>query len=163
MHICPYQTNFVTYRNIYPMKKLHLLLVACLLFTVNVFAQSKDEQDVSNAVEFMRKAMIDGNRASLTSLAADDLSYGHSSGKIQDKKEFVEAIASGASDFVTIDLTNQTIKVSGNTAIVRHVLSAKTNDGGKPGATVLGIMLIFQKQKGEWKLLARQAYKLPVQ
>ncbi|GAB3904590.1 nuclear transport factor 2 family protein [Mucilaginibacter boryungensis] len=145
------------------MKKLPVLIFACLLFTVSAFAQTKDEKDVAAAVEFMRKAMVDGDRANLTKLAADDLSYGHSSGKIQDKKEFVEAIASGASDFVTIDLTDQTIKVAGNTAIVRHKLSAQTNDGGKPGSTVLGIMLVFQKQKGAWKLLARQAYKLPVQ
>ena len=145
------------------MKKLPVLIFACLLFTISAFAQTKDEKDVAAAVEFMRKAMVDGDRANLTKLAADDLSYGHSSGKIQDKKEFVEAIASGASDFVTIDLTDQTIKVAGNTAIVRHKLSAQTNDGGKPGSTVLGIMLVFQKQKGAWKLLARQAYKLPVQ
>jgi ketosteroid isomerase-like protein len=143
------------------MKKLPILLFACLLFAANVFAQTKDEKDVAAAVEFMRKAMIDGDRANLTKLAAEELSYGHSTGKIQNKAEFVEAIASGASDFVTIDLTEQTIKVAGNTAIVRHKLAAQTNDGGKPGSTALGIMLIFQKQKGEWLLLARQAYKLP--
>lgn len=143
------------------MKKLHLLLFACLIFTATAFAQSKDEKDVTAAVEFMRKAMVDGNRADLTKLAAEDLSYGHSSGKIQNKAEFVEAIASGSSDFVTIDLTEQTVKVVGTTAIVCHKLSAQTNDGGKPGTTVLGVMLIFQKQKGGWLLLARQAYKLP--
>lgn len=142
------------------MKKLFIASFICVL-SIGVYAQTKDEKDVATAVEFMRKAMIDGDRARLTALAAADLSYGHSSGKIQDKKEFVDAIVSGASDFVTIDLTRQTIKVSGNTAIVRHILSAKTNDGGKPGSTVLGIMLVFQKQKGEWKLLARQAYKVP--
>jgi ketosteroid isomerase-like protein len=144
------------------MKKISVLIVACLLFAGSSFAQTKDEKDVAAAVEFMRKAMIDGDRANLTKVAADDLSYGHSSGKVQTKAEFVELIASGGSDFVTIDLTDQTIKVVGNTAIVRHKLSAQTNDGGKPGSTALGIMLIFQKQKGEWKLLARQAYKLPV-
>lgn len=147
------------------MKRLTLLLLFCLMAASPVFvkAQTKDEKDVTAAVEFMRKAMVDGDRDRLTKLAAEELSYGHSSGKIQDKKEFVEAIASGSSDFVTIDLTQQTIKVVGNTAIVRHILSAQTNDGGKPGTTQLGVMLIFQKQKGEWKLLARQAYKLPLQ
>ena len=87
------------------MKRLTALFIICLMAMGHVFAQTtKDEKDVANAVEFMRKAMIDGNRARLTGLAADDLSYGHSSGKIQDKKEFVDAIVSGASDFVTIDL-----------------------------------------------------------
>lgn len=143
------------------MKKLPVLLMACFLFIGHTFAQTKDEKAVEAAVEFMRKAMIDGNKAQLTSLAAADLSYGHSSGVVQNKSEFVDAIVSGKSDFVTIDLTGQTIKVVGNTAIVRHKLSAKTNDGGKPGTTVLGVMLIFEKMNGEWKLLARQAFHYP--
>ena len=144
------------------MRKLPVLLIACLMLVGNTFAQTKSEKAVAAAVEFMRKAMVDGDRANLNALAADDLSYGHSSGKIQNKTEFVEAIASGASDFVTIELTEQTIKVTGTTAIVRHKLTAQTNDGGKPGNVVLGIMLVFQKQKGEWKLLGRQAFKFPV-
>jgi ketosteroid isomerase-like protein len=145
------------------MKKLPVLLFACFLFIGSAFAQTKDEKAVAAAVEFMRKAMIDGNRAQLTSLAADELSYCHSSGVLQNKSEFVEAIVSGKSDFVTIDLTDQSIKVVGDVAIVRHKLTAKTNDSGKPGNVVLGIMLIFQKQKGEWKLLARQAFHYPNQ
>lgn len=142
------------------MKKLSGLLIICLTMAIHVSAQTKDEKEVAAAVEFMKKAMIDGDRAELTQVAADDLSYGHSSGTIQDKAAFVEQIASKKSVFVTIDLTDQTIKVDGNTAIVRHKLAAQTNDGGKPGTVNLGILLIFQKQKGEWKLLARQAYKL---
>lgn len=143
------------------MKKLPVLLIACLLFIGNAFAQTKDEKSVATAVEFMRKAMISGNRADLNKLAADDLVYCHSSGVIQDKKTFVEAIATKKSDFVTIDLTEQSIKVSGDIAIVHHKLTAKINDGGKPGSEVLGIMLIFRKQAGEWKLLARQAFHYP--
>jgi hypothetical protein len=49
-----------------------------------------------------------------------------------------------------------------NTAIVRHILTAQTNDGGKPGSVNLGVMLVFIKEHGSWKLLGRQAYKLPV-
>ena len=143
------------------MKKLSVLFIACFLFVGHSFAQTKDEKAVGAAVEFMRKAMIDGNRTQLTSLAANELSYGHSSGVLQNKSEFVEDLVSGKSDFVTIDLTDQSIKIVGDVAIVRHKLTAKTNDSGKPGNVVLGIMLIFQKQKGEWKLLARQAFHYP--
>jgi ketosteroid isomerase-like protein len=125
------------------------------------FSQSNDEKSVTQAVEALRKAMIDPDNNTLSGLAADDLSYGHSNGMIQDKTAFIEALTSGKSDFVTIELTEQTVKVVGNTAIVRHHFSATTNDGGKPGAVKLSILLIWQKQKGQWKLLARQAVKLP--
>ena len=75
------------------------------------------------------------------------------------KKTFVDKIVTGKSDFVSIDLSEQTITVSDKTAIVRHLFKAKTNDGGKPGEVQLRIMLVWQKQKGGWKLLARQAVK----
>lgn len=123
-------------------------------------AQSKEENKVAAAVKTLTKAMIDGNRPALENIASDGLSYGHSSGKIQNKTEFVETIMSGQSDFVTINLTDQTINIKDQTAIVRHRFSAETNDGGKPGNVSLGIMLVWVKEKGNWKLLARQAYKL---
>ncbi|THU36052.1 nuclear transport factor 2 family protein [Niastella caeni] len=124
-------------------------------------AQSKDESAVSAAVESLRKAMIDGDKTGLQNLTANQLSYGHSSGRVEDKASFVDNIVTGKSDFVTIDLTNQTIAVAGDAAIVRHQLAATTNDNGNPGSVKLNILLVWQKQKGQWKLLARQAVKVP--
>jgi hypothetical protein len=144
------------------MRKIFLLLAVICAFTTVTYAQTKADAQVADAVENMRKAMISGNKADLENVASDNLSYGHSSGKIQNKAEFVEAIANKSSVFVAIALTNQTIKVTGKTAIVRHILTAQTNDGGKPGSVNLGIMLVFVKEHKAWKLLARQAYKLPV-
>ena len=131
-----------------------------VLMTAPVFAQSKDEAAVGAAVESLRKALIDPDKASLDALVTDELTYGHSNGNLQDKAAFEEALLNKSSDFVTIDLTNQTIKVVGNTAWVRHILSATTNDGGKPGTAHLSVLLVWLKQKGQWRLLARQAVKV---
>jgi ketosteroid isomerase-like protein len=140
-------------------KKLFCTAIFFLFIASAVNAQSNDETAVANAVEKLRQAMIDGNKTELENMVLDKLSYGHSSGHVQDKKEFVEKIVNGESDFVTIDLSEQTISISGKTAIVRHILKAKTNDSGKPGEVQLKILLVWQKTKGEWKLLARQAVK----
>ena len=61
---------------------------------------------------------------------------------------------------MTIDLTQQTVRIVGNTAWVRHTLTAITNDGGNPGQTKLSVLLVWVKQKGAWRLLARQAVKM---
>lgn len=143
------------------MKKiLGFSLIICFSVLTTVFAQSKDETAVASAVEALKKAMIDADKTALESIAADALSYGHSNGKVEDKAEFVRAIVSGESDFVTINLTEQTIKIAGNAAIVRHKLSATTNNSGKPGTANLALLMVWQKQKGGWKLLARQAVKI---
>jgi len=148
-------------KTIYMKKTLLLLSLLATLLGNKTQAQSKDEAAVATAVEALRKAMVDPTQAALSKLTAEELSYGHSSGKIQDKAQFIESLTSAASDFVSIDLTEQTIKITGNTAIVRHILSGNTNDGGKPGTVKLGVLTIWQKQKGQWRLLARQAFKLP--
>lgn len=142
------------------MRKIAPLILLLIMSLTNLSAQTKAEKDVENAVEKLRLAMISGNRAELEAIASEKLSYGHSGGKIENKTEFVEAIAGGASDFVSITLSNQTIAVEGKTAIVRHVLDADTNDGGKPGKVHLSILLVFAKEKSGWKMIGRQAVKL---
>ena len=140
------------------------LLIAGLLAicSLSVYAQNNDEKLVAKAVENLRVAMIDADRTALENLTADSLSYGHSGGKVERKSDFVENIVSGKSDFVTINLSDQTISIVNNLAIVRHTLNAPTNDGGKPGTVKIHVLLVWQKYKKEWKLVARQAVKLPV-
>jgi hypothetical protein len=141
---------------------MRILFFSVLLaaFAVPVFAQSKDEGAVTAAVESLRKALIDPDKATLDALVLDELTYGHSNGNIQDKAAFEQALLDKSSDFVTIDLSQQTVKVVGNTAWVRHILTATTNDGGKPGNAHLSVLLVWLKQKGQWRLLARQAVKV---
>ena len=105
--------------------------------------------------------MIDPSPAALNQLVADDLSYGHSGGRVDTKSSFIGDLMDGKSDFVTIVITDQTVKVVGDTAIVRHTLTADTNDSGKPGKVQIKILGVWQKQGGDWKLLARQAVRPP--
>ncbi len=142
------------------MKKI--ILTVALVFSICTLlrAQTKQEKAVANAVEQLRKAMVDADLVMLDKLTSPQLSYGHSGGALDDKTVFVQKIVSGKSDFVSIELPGQTISVSKNTAIVRHKLNAVTNDSGKPGEVHLAVMLVWQKLHGQWKLLARQAIKV---
>ena len=144
------------------MKKLGILILM-ILVQFSGFAQksnTKEETAVANQVEILRKAMIDADGAKLKSLTSEKLNYVHSSGVFQNQTEFVEGIVSGKSDFVTIEFQDQTITIQNDVAIVRHVLVAHTKDGGVDKDIKIGIMLVWQKQKNNWILIARQAYKL---
>ena len=132
-----------------------------MLLSTALAAQSKEEVEIAHVVEDLRKAMISGDKKELDRLVAEDLSYGHSGGKVENKDEFIDAIVSGKSDFLTIDLNEQHIQVVGNTVVVRHKLQATTHDQGKEPATVnLAVLLIWKSYYGKWKLLARQAVKI---
>ena len=143
------------------MKRLLLLTLLSISIITYSYAQTSEADAVASAVESLRKAMVDADKAALEKLAADDLTYGHSSGTIEDKTAFVEAIVSGKSDFKSIELSDQTIKIVGkDLALVRHKLVGEIASATGVNKLNLGVLLIWQKQKGNWKLLARQAFKL---
>ncbi|KLT66972.1 nuclear transport factor 2 family protein [Pedobacter sp. BMA] len=135
-----------------------LVLFCGLIFGANAaFAQ---KESVENAVNLLTKLMISPDSSALDKLVLKNLSYGHSSGKVQTKEEFLHSLLSGESDFLDISLTDQRVVVQNNTALVRHTLTAKTNDKNVPGNVKLYILLIWSKEKAGWKLLGRQAVKV---
>lgn len=124
-------------------------------------AQTKEETEVAKAVESLKALLVEPTQKGLEEISSKDLSYGHSNGLVEDQKTFVESLMSLKYDFVTMDLTEQTIKVIGNSAIVRHILTAKTNDAGKgPGTANIKVLQVWQKQGSKWVLIARQAVKI---
>ena len=144
------------------MKKTIFFVALLLLTSIVTFAQSTDEKAVGEAVEKLKRAIVDVDEAVLNKLTSPMLSYGHSNGLLEDKKEFIRAITSGESHFTRLDISDQTVTISGDLAIVRHKLAGDTANKGKdPGQVKLGVLYAWQKVKGNWLLMGRQAYKLP--
>jgi hypothetical protein len=123
-------------------------------------AQSTNEQAVARAVEALTQAMLDPDRAKLELLCADALSYGHSAGRIENKAAFIDNLLAKTAAFRTINLTAQTIAVSGNEAIVRHIFDGETESQGKVTPVHIGVLQVWQRQGGDWRLLARQAFRI---
>lgn len=142
------------------MKKLILFSALFLLNITFIKAQKADEVKVTEAVATLRQAMIDPDKIVLEKILHDDLSYGHSSGTIETKAMLIESLVSNNSDFKTMDLTDQTIKIVGKNAIVRHKLFAETANKGVASTAKLYVLMVFIKVKGNWVLLARQAAKI---
>ena len=142
-------------------KLIASLILCCLLGCSSLFAQSADEKAIADRVEILRKTLITPDKEVLEDLVADDLTYGHSTGVIEDKAAFVDAMVKGRVVFTSITLSDQTIKIVGDVAMVRHRFMADLNNNNTPTKVDIIVLLIWQKQKGEWKLLARQAARIP--
>jgi hypothetical protein len=143
------------------MKKYFILIVFLFGLSLSFRSQTTKEKEVASAVENLIKGFINADKNILDNMTAELLSYGHSSGKVQNKTEFIDEVVSGKPlVYLKIDLEGQTIKISDKTAVVRHIFNAETSSNGTPGKLRIGILQVWQNQKGNWKLLARQAYKL---
>ena len=123
---------------------------------------NKDEEAlVLLAVSELNQAMVNRDRATLELRTLEELSYGHSGGKIEDKQAFINGIIYGDFDFVSTATENQTVFFSGkNTAVVRHIFVIEAINKGEKVNLRIGNMMVFKKQQNQWRLLARQAYKL---
>ena len=120
--------------------------------------QTGKENAVTAAVESLRKAMVAGDKSSLEKLAMDELTYGHSSGRLENKAEFIGTLTSGKAGFSAIELSDQTVNVVDKIALVRHVFNGtRRKEGDK---MKLSILTVWMQQQDQWKLLARQAAKL---
>ena len=121
-----------------------------------------DEDAIARNLEAFRSAQVASNAAALTALCAPELSYSHSDGRVEDRATFVANATSGKSTFLSLAYRNPTIRVVGNAAIVRFnwVGEQQALADGSKTATNLHILMIWQKQGDDWKLLARGATKL---
>jgi hypothetical protein len=143
------------------MKGIFLVCIFFLAFSGHTYSQKKNDKEVEKAVESLVKGIIDADRQLLDAITSEQLVYGHSSGKVQNKAAFIEEIISlQPNDYLTIDLTNQTITVSEDVAVVRHIYSSEYLSNNEKKNLKIGNVLIWQKKQGTWKLLARQAYPL---
>ncbi|MEY3731492.1 MAG: hypothetical protein RLZZ57_2248 [Pseudomonadota bacterium] len=148
------------------MKRRHMALAGAALAlsplaALPTQAQGSDAAAVAAAVEALTKAMLAGDRAGLMAVTHERLSYGHSAGRIENRQQFIDPLANKTSIFRSMTVSDQTIDVVGDDAIVRHVLRGESESNGRVNPVNIGILQVWKKQPDGWKLLARQAFTRP--
>ena len=124
-------------------------------------AASADEAAVAAAVEALRKAILGQEKAQLEALTADQLSYGHSDGRVENKAQFIDGVMNRKAILKSLTLSDHTIAIVGADAIARHTWTSESEMDGKLTTTKIGVLQVWQKQNGAWKLLARQSVRPP--
>ncbi len=144
------------------------LAAAALLSTVALGASvaladdkgKMNDASVAAATEAFRVAMSKHDKAAYEKLTSDDLSYGHSAGRIENRAEFIAASTSGKSVWKSIAFNDVTAKAVGKEAISRFILVGQTESEGKITDIKIGVLMVWRVEKNEWKLLARQAFRI---
>ena len=122
-------------------------------------SNANDSAALTQAIEKFYNAIRDKNAAAFEPLLTQDLTYGHSSGRIEDKAQFIANVLDPKTKWKSIYGANQSNTFSGDTAVSRHIMAGENEREGKPGTSNMQAMMVWQKQGGAWKLLVRQAYK----
>src|SRR5438552_10263111 len=132
-----------------------------LLLSGSASAQAGDEAAVTAAVETLRKGTFEADKAKLDQVTAAQVSYGHSDGRAETKDQFITGVMTRKQVVKSLAFPELKISVVGNAAIARHIYLAESERDGKATTTRIGALQVWQKQDGNWKLLARQGFRLP--
>ena len=121
-----------------------------------------DEDAVAKNLEAFRAAQAVGNAEALAGLCAAELSYSHSDGRVEDKATFIANATNGKTKWLSLEYKDPKIRVVGPAAIVRFnwVGESEAVADSKKSSTNLHILMNWQKQGEDWKLLSRAATKL---
>ncbi len=97
----------------------------------------------------------------IASICAEELSYSHSNAKIDTKASLLNGIATANYKWTSLEYKDPTIRVVGPAAIVRfNFVGEQEFTDGKKTPQNLHVLMNWQKQGNDWKLLSRAATKL---
>jgi hypothetical protein len=132
-------------------------------FILKARAAGADTTDVSSlegSVEVLRRALVDGDGAVLSKVVDEQLTYSHSDGRVWSKRDLLENIA-GKKRYLSIDVSQQTVHVVGQTGVVRHTYDVVNNlADGKTSSSHVAVLLCWIKSGQDWRLLARSGTTL---
>jgi ketosteroid isomerase-like protein len=107
--------------------------------------------------EAMRKADWDALDAAL----ADDLTYVHSSARLESKKEHLANLRAGKPHYRGIAPRDRHARVVGSVGIVNGVSEMHVENAGKEQRFTVRYLAVYTKAGEQWRMLAWQSTRLP--
>ena len=134
---------------------------SALSLSLSVDAASGDEAAVAQSIETLRQGILEANKAKLDQVAATQISYGHSDGRVETKEQFINGVMNRKQTQKSLAFPELKVFVVGDTAVARHIYLGESELDGKQTTTRIGALQLWQKQDTGWKLVARQGFRLP--
>jgi HD-GYP domain-containing protein (c-di-GMP phosphodiesterase class II) len=136
-----------------------IITILCLLFFVGAFAQATDEAKLVATVKEFHQALVAKNTVSLNQQTDKALSYGHSNGWVQSKKDLIKDFETGYISYQSIKEDSITVTINENLANVRFIATIDATMKNTANTFHLKVLEVWVKKGSRWVLFARQAVK----
>jgi len=136
-------------------RRLILFLIAGVALAAG---DPKAEKDAMAAMDSFRQAFLKKDMAALSNLVSDDLVYGHSDGKTENKTQFLKAIAEGAAH-VLFGIADPIVHAQGNAVVLKATVDLR-NSTAPDRPNLLSVLHVWSKGSQGWQLVARQSTRL---
>jgi ketosteroid isomerase-like protein len=136
-------------------------LALLFLFFIAAASAQSDEKELTQKTYLLSRTVFGTkDTVALKKLLAKTVSYGHSHGNLQTRDELIKGIGRNQSSYTDTLVSDLKLFIEDNTAIVRYLFKAiEIRKDGSVTDLNLSIMLVWIKDKKEWKLMGRQAVR----
>jgi len=139
-------------------------LCVAALCAPSAFAQAEGAKKPSASVEDQIKkleaeraaAVVKGDVAAIASQTSEDYTLINANGQLSGKAQTMEAIKSGNIKLTANDLSDLSVRVYGNTAVVTGKANAKGVVGGRELKGPVMFTRVYVKKDGKWQSVAFQ-------
>ena len=130
---------------------------AVLLLTTMAWSAGSSEEEILKIEDQRVQAMIAGDLATLDRLLADDLTYTHSTGRIQTKAELLAELKSGDLKYNAMPREEVKVRFLGCAAVVTGKAKLDVESRGVKVTFPIRFTDIYVKRAERWQLLAWQS------
>ena len=104
-------------------------------------------------------AMVAQDVAKLEPMLADELYYGHSTGQVETKPQFLETIRSGQFRYRAIEVKQLDVRLYDDVALLTGLVHVRVDVKGQPLETDLRYSDAYVYRDGRWQLVAWQSVR----
>jgi ketosteroid isomerase-like protein len=128
--------------------------------SLGVLAADEAEDAVRKTQARRFQAMIAVDLDALGEVLADDLTYTHSSGRVDTKKEMIDALASGRSKYKVIRPEEVRVRMFEGTAVITGRAHVDVTSEGRDLSLELRFTDVYVQKGGRWQMVAWQSTRI---
>jgi ketosteroid isomerase-like protein len=117
--------------------------------------------EVLAADERRFEAMRKGDWAGLDAALAADLTYVHSTARLESKAEHIGNLKAGKPHYRGIAPRDRKVRVHGNVGIVNGVSEMHVENAGKEQRFTVRYLAVYTKSGEAWRMIAWQSTRVP--
>jgi len=115
------------------------------------------EREVLAADAGRVKALLANDFAALELLLGDDLTYVHSNGMLDTKESYLGGLRSGASRYLSMDMSDVAVRTFGDTALITAKFNARVQLRDREVNPTPRVLIVYAKRDGRWQMVAWQS------
>lgn len=144
------------------MRRLRLITAFIALSTPAVAQTPPDNAEIQAAAQAFDDAQLHGDRAVLERMLAPDYLLVHGSGRVGDRKDFIDGFTDPNSHLEPFEISDRLfLRPTPDTAIVGGDARIHGTDHGKPFSQHFRYSDMFAKRGGQWVVVYTQVTPLP--